>query len=82
MIDHETLKSAVIQVIRHLASHPSVASVRVNLARLLSVSVTGNLGLALIASATLDLMKQPLSLRKTVEIEGFSAEEVQKRHAL
>jgi hypothetical protein len=79
LIDHETHKSVVTKLIRYLSSHPSAASVRVNLARLLSISVTGNLGLALIASATLDLAKQPLSLRKAIEIEGFSAEEVQQR---
>jgi hypothetical protein len=34
LIDHETLKSAVLNLIRYLAAHPSAASVRVNLARL------------------------------------------------
>lgn len=61
----DQLKSAVAEVIRYLAENPDSAFVRTRLSRILSVDVAGTMGLALVASVTLDFMRRPLELTKS-----------------
>lgn len=57
------IQLGIAALLRYLANHPSDGSIRVSLERVLSVQVAGTLGLVLIASAILDLMRNPLPLR-------------------
>ncbi|WP_374368597.1 CHAT domain-containing protein [Dongia sp.] len=79
IIDDATLQRAIQNVIGFLSQQPLAHSIRVNLTRLLSVPVTGHLGIALIAFTTLGLMARELSMNKLPQIEGFSAQQFQQR---
>lgn len=68
VVDMDRVKTAVIEVVRFLSGHPGDGSLRLRLARLLSVDVTGSLGVPFIASAALDLMRRPVSLRERPRI--------------
>lgn len=65
-VDGDALKSSVGDILRYLAEHPDDSHVRTRLVRVLSVDVTGTMGLAVVASLALDFMSRPLELTSSV----------------
>ncbi|MER8822712.1 hypothetical protein NKH70_23330 [Mesorhizobium sp. M0991] len=72
----EQLKSAIAKVIEYLARNTTDAHTRTRLAHVLSLDVTGTLGVALVATIALDFMRRPLDLVDSGHREGYSAEEL------
>jgi hypothetical protein len=75
----EDIKLAVINIVKYLSRNPADSEIRMRLADLLSIQVSGSIGLALIAEATLDLTQREISLRDKEVSRGFSPEELLAR---
>jgi hypothetical protein len=65
-VEKERLREAIIEAFRYLALNPSDGSTRTRLARILSVQVSGSLGLALAASSVVDLSRRPVRMRESL----------------
>ncbi|MFB9125736.1 CHAT domain-containing protein [Paraburkholderia dipogonis] len=71
----ELYKQPLRQVIAYLASHPSDAHMRVALAKVLSVESCGAIGLPMIASLTLDMVKEGFQLAPETEMTAAEVED-------
>ncbi|MER9504697.1 CHAT domain-containing protein [Mesorhizobium sp. M0579] len=72
----EQLKSPIARVIEYLARNTTDAHTRTRLVHVLSIDVTGTLGIALVATIALDFMRRPLDLIDDDTEEGLSIEEL------
>ncbi|MFT4118346.1 CHAT domain-containing protein [Bradyrhizobium sp.] len=75
-VSSEELKSPIARVIQYLASHATDTHTRTRLLHVLSLDVTGTLGIALVAAIILDSMGRPLDLIDEDDEQGVSAEEL------
>ncbi|VWD15371.1 hypothetical protein BLA39750_03515 [Burkholderia lata] len=71
----ELYKAPLRQVIAYLASHPSDAHMRAALAKVLSVESCGAIGLPIIASLTLDFVKEGFQLAPKTEMTASEVED-------
>ncbi|MGY3404033.1 hypothetical protein ACVWZV_000146 [Bradyrhizobium sp. GM5.1] len=74
-VSSEELKSPIARVIEYLASNTTDTHTRTRLLHVLSLDVTGTLGIALVAAIVLDFLGRPLDLIDHDDEQGFSAEE-------
>lgn len=81
LVASKRLQSILTEVVSYLASNPVDGSVRIRLARVLAVDVSGPIGLPLIIAAAVDYMKRPLSLKPRPNGVGFAADEVLAQHS-
>jgi Tfp pilus assembly protein PilF len=80
-VDPDRLATAVLEVVRYLSAHSADGAVRLRLTRMLSVEVSGSIGLPLIASVAVNLINRPRSLREKPVIHALSPEELDNRRA-
>lgn len=76
VISGNQLKTAIEMVITYLADNPTDSHTRSRLARVLSLEVTGTVGMALIAVIALDFMRRPLTPISIDRPEGLSPEQL------
>lgn len=76
VISGDQLKDAVEKVITYLAENPTDSHTRSRLAKVLSLEITGTMGMALIAVLALDFMRRPLTPISIDRPEGLSPEQL------
>lgn len=79
VISGEQLKDAIAKVIAYLAENPTDGHTRSRLAKILSLEVTGTMGMALIAALVLDFMRWPLTPIEIDRPRGLSPEQLSRR---
>lgn len=76
VISGEQLKDAIAKVIAYLAENPTDSHTRSRLAKILSLEITGTMGMALIAALVLDFMRRPLTPINIDRPRGLSPEQL------
>ncbi|TAY30834.1 hypothetical protein ELH88_28300 (plasmid) [Rhizobium ruizarguesonis] len=79
VISGDQLKDAIGRVISYLAENPNDIYTRSRLAKVLSLEITGTMGVALIAILSLDFMRRPLTPIAIDRPKGLSAEQLSNR---
>lgn len=79
VISGDQLKDAIEKVISYLAENPTDTSTRSRLAKVLSLEITGTMGVALIAVLSLDFMRRPLTPIVVDRPKGLSVDQLSSR---
>ncbi|WP_348635254.1 CHAT domain-containing protein [Rhizobium sp. PvP099] len=79
VISGDQLKDAIEKVISYLAENPTDTYIRSRLAKILSLEITGTMGVALIAVLSLDFMRRPLTPIAIDRPKGLSADQLSTR---